>query len=58
MTKNSTRGMENRSEKIIGVEWKRMENVKMIEDYRQGRQKRSNICINGGLEDENRMVHK
>lgn len=43
MTKNSTRGLENRSEKVIGVEWKRMENVKMIDDYRQGRQKRPNV---------------
>ena len=33
----------------VGVEWKRMENAKMIEDYRQGRQRRSNICLNALL---------
>lgn len=38
--------MESRSENIVGVEWKRMENAKMIEDYRQGGQRRSNICLN------------
>ena len=52
--------MENRSEKIIGVEWKRMQNInmKMIEADRHGRPRKSNMSINGGLEHENRMVHK
>lgn len=47
MTKNSARGDgEQVEENSMSVEMKEWKNAKMIDDYRQGGQRRSNICLN------------
>lgn len=60
MARNAARGVVNNSEEMNTAKRKRIQNINpnMIEDDRHGRQRRSNIHISGGLEEENRTLNK
>lgn len=60
MAQDAAREVVSNSEEINRVERERIQNInpKMIEDDRHGRQRRSNIHISGGLEEENRTFKK